>query len=387
MQVEVSHIGDLQCPITLECPPTVPVVTACGHIFSLPAIVHCMLDAGGETFTQAALCPLCFTPVSARDLRLVSVRTIAPPPSPGDTVSLVLLRRARDSIIPEPVAPPCAPALTARASGCAGVPSPLSVNKFAKFVEVSDALPTMRAAATELAKYAAIIVAGGGTEAAVEGPSLFKSMDLLAAQARVWTMRRLEERSAGAIVGAYTEDSGARAAGAEAEMAVRDVFEVQMADERTRAARAAEAEEESRRMALREAARNDVFPSLPGDAVPGSERSRSGVWGRGSADASPTAADDGALQFDLDEGDGGDPPGGEARRRSGEDAGVAGAAGEAASPVMGSLEESMRLLGTSPNTGLSVNQVNEGDFYMYQAEDGQWLFLHPINVRSALRAC
>jgi hypothetical protein len=27
-----------------------------------------------------------------------------------------------------------------------------------------------------------------------------------------------------------------------------------------------------------------------------------------------------------------------------------------------------------------------GDFYMYQAADGQWLFLHPLNLRCLLHA-
>lgn len=383
----MSQAEELQCPITLESPPTVPVVTACGHIFSLPAIVHCMLDAGGDGLTRAALCPLCFTPISARDLRLVSVRTVAPPPAPGEPVSLVLLRRARDTIIPHPVA---APTLGGEAAAACAA-APLAAHKYAKFVEVADALPTLRAAATELAHYAAIIVAGGGLEAEVEGPSLFKSMDLLAGQARTWTVRRLEARSssAGAIVGAEVVDPKIRAAGLEAELSVRDVFEVQMADERTRAARAAEAEEESRRAQQDAAARNAVFPQLGGGGDGGGVMPH-GVWGGTAApdDTSDSGDVAEALQFDLDDG-GGNSRGvevAEAARRSGDGA-VSG------SPATGSLEESMRLLGTSPNTGLSVNQVNEGVFFLYQAEDGQWLFLHPINVRPpclpmhALDAC
>eukprot|EP00892_Ulva_mutabilis_P009215 jgi/Ulvmu1/6666/UM003_0304.1 len=400
LQVEVSQVGELQCPITLEAPPTVPVVTACGHIFSLPAIVHCMLDAGGENFTRAASCPLCFNPISARDLRLVSVRTVAPPPAAGERVSLVLLRRARDSILPDAVAAPAAPSLqpaadarTHAADARTHAALPLSTHPFAKFVEVNSALPTMRAAAAELARYAVVIVAGGGVEAAVEGPSLFKSMDLLAAQARAWTQRRLDQQSAGGVVGATEEDTGGFAAGLEAERAVRDVFEIQMADERTRAARAAEAEEESRRAAQRAEVQDELFPQLGGPgAVVGARLS--GRWGAavggsagGSERGSPRDAAEsdlaGGLQFDLDDGETPETP--ELVKRGDSAArGAEGVADGAASPGIGSLEESMRLLGTSPNTGLSVNQIDQGDFYMYQAADGQWLFLHPINIRAML---
>lgn len=393
--MEVSQAEELQCPITLESPPTVPVMTGCGHIFSLPAIVHCMLDAGGENFTCAASCPLCFTPVSARDLRLVSVRTVAPPPTAGEAVALVLLRRARDSSMPDAAAPRLATVHAATGGARAASASPLAARPFAKFVTVRDALPTMRAAATELAQYAAVIVAGGGQEAEVEGPSLFKSMGLLAGQARAWTLRRLQGRAAGPVVGAEAVDRSAVKEAADAELAVRDVFEIQMADERTRAARAAEAEEESRRKARRAEARNEVFPQLGGAGAASGARPL-GRWGAaaggsegGSPARSPRGTSEadlaGQLQFDLDDGE--TPQGTpEATRPGAEVVGGPDGAGDAGgSPGVGSLEESMRLLGTSPSTGLSVNQVDQGDFYMYQASDGQWLFLHPINVRC--RSC
>lgn len=50
------------------------------------------------------------------------------------------------------------------------------------------------------------------------------------------------------------------------------------------------------------------------------------------------------------------------------------------SPVIGSMDESIQLLGSSPHAGVSVNQMSGGDYFMYQVWDGSWLFLHPINV-------
>ena len=60
----------LTCPITLE-PLVCPHMTACGHIFSFPAIIHHAVNHGGPELRAAAPCPLCFTPVVVRELRCV----------------------------------------------------------------------------------------------------------------------------------------------------------------------------------------------------------------------------------------------------------------------------------------------------------------------------
>ncbi len=52
---------------------------------------------------RSAPCPLCFTPVVARELRLVRIRAVNPP-RPGQQLTMTLIRRTRTSIIPQPVA-------------------------------------------------------------------------------------------------------------------------------------------------------------------------------------------------------------------------------------------------------------------------------------------
>ena len=42
------------------------------------------------------------------------------------------------------------------------------------------------------------------------------------------------------------------------------------------------------------------------------------------------------------------------------------------------------LAGTSPPAGVNGGAPPGGDFYFYQAADGQWLFLHPLCMRALL---
>ena len=52
-------------------------------------------------------------------------------------------------------------------------------------------------------------------------------------------------------------------------------------------------------------------------------------------------------------------------------------------PVQEACDDSIELLGSSPNQDVSINQVEDGgQHFLYQLSDGQWLFMHPINVRS-----
>lgn len=147
---------------------------------------------------RSAPCPLCFTPVVARELRLVRIRAVNPP-RPGQQLTMTLIRRTRTSIIPQPVAPAAAVqgvaaqgqgteagagagASSGRESGDGGsggkggggkggkekgkgrekekekegvqkAPSPFDSNLFAKFVVVGgcDASELWRAAAEQLA--------------------------------------------------------------------------------------------------------------------------------------------------------------------------------------------------------------------------------------------
>jgi hypothetical protein len=131
---------------------------------------------------------------------------------------------------------------------------------------------------------------------------------------------------------------------------------------------------------------------------PGGVQQQQGQQGQeGAGDASPgsapAAAAAGADQEQQQE-DG---------RAAGVGAGTAGDAGTqgAGSKALGASSAGAQehLLGSSPNNTLAsaatlTQLTTEGDYYyFYQASDGQWLYLHPVNLRCLLtyygsyRAC
>lgn len=67
--------------------------------------------------------------------------------------------------------------------------------------------------------------------------------------------------------------------------------------------------------------------------------------------------------------------------------GAAPAGGSSGTTAMfGTSPGTSGLLGSSPTTSAMNNANLSGDFFMYQAADGQWLFLHPLNLRCLLHA-
>lgn len=68
-------------------------------------------------------------------------------------------------------------------------------------------------------------------------------------------------------------------------------------------------------------------------------------------------------------------------------AGVADGSGGAAAGLFGTSPGTSGLLGSSPTTSaMNSASLSEMDYFMYQAADGQWLFLHPLNLRCLLHA-
>ncbi|KAF6250811.1 hypothetical protein COO60DRAFT_731249, partial [Scenedesmus sp. NREL 46B-D3] len=115
--VDMASATPIQCPISLESPPLCPQITPCGHVYSFGSIMQHLMTHGGEALRRSAPCPLCYQPVVARELRLVTVREVTSP-SVGSTVTFQLLRRPKGSIIPVPVA--AAAAAAAAAAGVSG---------------------------------------------------------------------------------------------------------------------------------------------------------------------------------------------------------------------------------------------------------------------------
>ena len=85
---------------------------------------------------------------------------------------------------------------------------PLASEPFAKFVTVSDPLPLFKKTATSLAHFAADVISEGGLEAEIEGPCLFKAMDVLVMLARNWAIRRAEMLDVGGRSLVVGDDSG-----------------------------------------------------------------------------------------------------------------------------------------------------------------------------------
>lgn len=269
----------VQCPISLDSPPTCPQITPCGHIYSFSSIMQHLMNHGGQELRRSAPCPLCYQPIVARELRLVEIRQVQVP-AVGDTIDFHLLRRPKTSIIPQPVDPGWgegwgglgaaaslggngvrgngmpqgehgvgvgaassgternsvwqkskqqvegkADAVAATPDSTAGFTSPLLINRFSKFATISDAAPLWQVTATELATHAARIITEGGAEAAAEAPPVYMALDALAARARKFAEHRgevLEQR--GLAGGSSSSSSSPQQQGKDAETAVRAVF-------------------------------------------------------------------------------------------------------------------------------------------------------------------
>ncbi|KXZ43366.1 hypothetical protein GPECTOR_92g589 [Gonium pectorale] len=248
LQVEMASAAPIQCPISLDSPPLCPQITPCGHIFSFPAIMHHLVNHGGDQLRRSAPCPLCFAPVVARELRLVRIRRAATLRA-GQALTLALIRRNRTSIIPQPVDAEAAAAATAAAAaeaaeaaaaagegglwpsggggggGSVGPPSLFDANPFAKFVVGGSAGELWRAAAQQLAECAMQLVSEGGSDAAFEAPYVYGALEQLAVRARRWAEHRGEVLAARGLLAAREGPAADPAAlGAAAEEAVKQMF-------------------------------------------------------------------------------------------------------------------------------------------------------------------
>ncbi|KAL4420636.1 hypothetical protein ABPG75_010292 [Micractinium tetrahymenae] len=466
VQVEMLSAQPVRCPITLDERPFCPQITPCGHVFSFPAIVGHLVNHGGPELRKSAPCPLCYTQIAARELRLVQVHRVEAPEA-GQLATFQLLRRPRDSIIPQevgggPVGCPRATAGSAAAAGSGGgaqsaavgspgkgrqpagkqapagggdeagkpawraaaggssanavggsIPGPAAgsagaaagaagaaANRFCKFTLVGDATPLYVAEAQRLAQHAAQVTAEGGLEAAYEAPNLYSAIDALAARARAAAERRQRLLLEAADPMAQDALLSPEEVGAQAAAAVKGA---------TTAALSAAAVQRERAAAA--AAREEAFPSLAATAG-GPQRSAAAPPARPRPP--PPAAEAGAQPaFSDDEGDtghgqapapagprqpataavaiadraaaGAPAAGGHGDGSPGPTAGPDGAATELSSSVRSA---GGGMLGSSPGAGGAGGQGGDGqaagDFYFYQAADGQWLFLCALNLRMLL---
>eukprot|EP00884_Botryococcus_braunii_P023287 jgi/Botrbrau1/9642/Bobra.0131s0019.2 len=372
VEVEMMVQSPLRCPISLDSPPLCPQITPCGHVFAFPSIMTYLMNYGGDNLRRASPCPLCYTPIAARELRLLRAVHVTPP-KVGDTTSFVLLKRHRSSVVPTLAKPevgspsegPDGSKKTTSGPRKSGS-SPAAAaeecgwqryNPYAAFtcIDVEEARKLWHAAAEVLADYAVQVTSEGGMEAAMEAPYVYAALDALAARAASWAERRqrhLVDASSPSLAATLQDPHEAGAAMA---AAVKKVSSA-----------AVTAAVQNREAAVKEARRAEEYPALPSAPPPAPGRpSRAPATSQAGTHLLDAFSEDedevspGNVSEDAPD----DSPGVIELRQSPRDA-------------------SMPAFGVSPGDMASCE--TEDTFYVYQAQDGQWVFLTPFNMRALL---
>jgi len=308
-QVTVLVPHDLQCPISLDTPPRCPQITPCGHVFSFSSIIQHLTTHDGP---HAAPCPLCFAPLTAKDLRSASL-AVAKPSAVGSPATVTLVRRARPDAPPQPMVTGV-PAL----GGGLESDAPPPAAAFAKLTVTADPLPVWVADARALACEAAELQREGEADpSALAGlPFVQIAAEALGQRGRAWAERRaaiLERRGLARLTsslpsnsppGAHSasETGAVLAAGRATREAIVSAFECHLS------------------IAADRLAKDAAFPTLaPSAPVPVAHptRARDSPWGKATAasvgpscpspDSSPPLADPwagGVPGLALDNSDG-----------------------------------------------------------------------------------
>ncbi|KAL4855576.1 RING finger protein 10 [Chlorella vulgaris] len=385
VQVEMLSDVPVRCPITLEDEPFSPQITPCGHVFSFPAIIGHLVAHGGPELRKSAPCPLCYTQIAARELRLVQVHSVTAPVV-GQSATFQLLRRPRDSINPEAVSGGTAVHLRDQQQDGPG--PDLACNRFSKFTLVAGAAANalMVAEAGRLAVRAAEVTAEGGLEAAFEAPNIYSAIDALAARARSAAERRQRLLLEGGDAIAQDAVLTPEELGQQAAAAVKGAT--------TAALSAATVRREQQAAA---AARDQQFPSLAtvAAALPSPPlQPPARPLPRPAAAAAP-AQPPHLAAFSEDEMQVQQPAGTAASTQAGRHghartaavpiaAATANQGGGGAEELSSSSRSAGGLLGSSPADGGGGKGGGADFFFFFQAADGQWLFLCPLNLRMLL---
>lgn len=389
LQVETTQAAHLQCPISLDAPPSCPSITACGHVFSLPALVQHLVHAGGEGLTKAAPCPLCHTPVRAAEIRPLAYRLAADPA--GASIVLQLWTRREGCILPRPVGG------ALQGKGEAGVErvGHLFCNVYSKFVPLPDPSPVWAEEVDRLAAHVAHLMCEGDEEDAGAVAAAYVALDALANRAALYAERRSaalfddedldgvpgaaglalaspplgRHRHHGAL-GPLDHPGDPQRAGAEARALVKGAFggAVAAALDRIKAA-------EAERRRVRQ------FPTLPPAprVVWGRPTTAAAQHGNG-AGSSHTPSPLQSLDGPPREGRVTDPaPSRSALAPTGPVA--------APSPFPPTPSVSDERSAPTPSTALSSEDLSSSPpppnlLFQYQAMDGQLTFLHPLCMRA-----
>ena len=296
-------------------------------------------------------------------------------------------------------APAATAAVAASSSSSGAEPTAgLPRTRFAKFrlASAGDAAALWVAEAQQLAQQAAQVTAEGGLEAAYAAPNIYGAIDLLAARARAAAERRQRQ---------LLEPSAAAAAGGPSDALLSDASSSLLLTPEEAGLQAAQAVKGSTTAALSaaaaarehqaaEAARERLFPSLAparpsaaaavaAQAAAPSDGQEEGEAGGAStstsavpAIAGPPVARTAALPI----------------RSPGAHGGAAAEHEQLQPPLSSSARSAGSAgghapLGSSPSTAAGSPadpSTTSSRYYFYQASDGQWLFLSPLNLKMLL---
>ncbi|CAG9467790.1 unnamed protein product [Pedinophyceae sp. YPF-701] len=392
IQVRMRLDTPPHCPIDMG-PPRCPQVTPCGHIFSFASIIQHLMSHGGGAVSRAgaaAPCPLCFEPISARDLR-GCVYAVSPRPRVGCNAAMALLLRQRDALephlAPQTDLPPCGP----------GDAAPDAI--FHRTVVTSNPFGVWTSEARELGRQAAEVANGPEVDAAVRGPFVHLALESLQHRAATWIERRA------AVAVGFDDDPATVSVAREVRKEVAAAFN---------AAESARARE----LAAEQRQRNEVANPLPRNAGGGKARPRGTLvkLEAGGAVVAPPPAP--AAPVSVPRRNANDPWGRNAAASVGSveaaaaDASESSRAADEAEPAAtaawavsvtdaasDSDDESDAVLPPpEPKAGLRCvpealpgtsaasegGDAEGGDFYFYQDAGGHLSFLHPLNVRMLL---
>ena len=177
--VNVTAPVPVQCPICLDTPPLCPQITSCGHIFCFPCILHYMMlgEQRGDPWKK---CPLCFAMISVKEIRTVIINSVQQYRA-GDVIKLNLLTRAKNSITPFEKSKGSLGALAYSEEG--------QFHLYAKFTLISEAEHVTDRAVAELTAWASRAEIHGGEDLDVV-PYVYEAIDQLRQRMVAWTEHR-----------------------------------------------------------------------------------------------------------------------------------------------------------------------------------------------------
>lgn len=169
----------VQCPICLDTPPLCPQITSCGHIFCFPCILHYLMlgDQRGDPWKK---CPLCFAMISCKELRTVSITSVQQC-RPGDRLKFNLLTRAKTSITPFEKSKGSLGALAYSDEG--------QFHLYSKFTLTSDAEVITNRGVADLTTWATRAEVEGGEDLDIV-PFVYEAIDQLQQRKQIWMEHR-----------------------------------------------------------------------------------------------------------------------------------------------------------------------------------------------------